>query len=120
MELIRADIEKIVDFARQHQLNVLQVNQAQRTITLSGTAQQITQAFRVKLMRYDSPQGSYRGRLGPVHVPADLQPLIEGIFGLDNRQQARPHIILAARSSASPSRRCGHCERPRPGGAEIR
>lgn len=98
-----SDIEQIVDFARQHQLNVLQVDAAQRSVTISGTAQQIAQTFRVKLMQYDSPQGSYRGRLGPVHVPSGLLPLIEGIFGLDNRQQARPQIILATRSSGAPS-----------------
>jgi kumamolisin len=85
-----ADIDKVVAFAGQHQLQVTQINQAQRTITLSGTVEAVTRAFRVELMQYDSPEGSYRGRLGPVHVPADLQPVIEGIFGLDNRQQARP------------------------------
>ncbi|MGO8946152.1 MAG: protease pro-enzyme activation domain-containing protein [Ktedonobacterales bacterium] len=94
-----ADIDKIVEFARQQQLQVVQVSPDQRTVTLSGTAQQISQAFRVKLMKYDSPQGPYRGRLGPVHVPADLQPLIEGIFGLDNRLQARPQIVRARREA---------------------
>lgn len=88
-----ADIEKVVEFARQNQLQVIQVSPDQRTVTVSGTADQITRAFRVKLMNYDSPQGAYRGRLGAVHVPADLQPLIEGIFGLDNRLQARPQIV---------------------------
>jgi hypothetical protein len=27
-----------------------------------------------------------------VHVPSELQPLIEGVFGLDNRQQARRQV----------------------------
>jgi kumamolisin len=96
-----ADIDKVVAFAGQHQLQVVQINQAQRTITLSGTVEAVTRAFRVKLMQYDSPQGSYRGRLGPVHVPADLQPIIEGIFGLDNRLQARPQIVLTHKQSAT-------------------
>ena len=69
---------------------------AQRTIVLSGTAQTVSAAFKVQLVQYSSPQGNYRGRVGPVQVPADLQPFIEGIFGLDNRQQARPHIVLPA------------------------
>ncbi len=95
-----ADTDKIVEFARQQHLQVVQVIPEQRTVILSGTAEQISQAFRVKLMSYDSPQGQYRGRLGPVHVPADLQPIIEGIFGLDNRMQARPQIVRAHRSAA--------------------
>jgi kumamolisin len=84
-----ADVQRIVEFAEQHHLQVLGTDLSQHTITVSGTAQQIADAFRVKLMQYESPEGSYRGRLGAVYVPSELQPLIEGIFGLDNRQQAR-------------------------------
>jgi len=38
------------------------------------------------------PEGSYRGRTGHIHVPEDLAPIIEGVFGLDDRPQARPHV----------------------------
>src|SRR5262249_38069391 len=61
-----------------------------------GTAEAVSSAFDVKLIHYSSPSGHYRGRLGPVHVPASIAGAIEGIFGLDNRRQARPHIILPA------------------------
>jgi kumamolisin len=87
-----ADVQRIVEFAEQHHLQVLVSDLSQRTIAVSGTAQQIADTFRVKLMQYESPQGAYRGRLGPVYVPSDLQPLIEGIFGLDNRQQAHRQV----------------------------
>jgi kumamolisin len=83
-----ADVQQIVQFAQQHHLQVLGTDLSQRTISVSGTAEQIADTFRVKLMQYDSPRGAYRGRLGAVYVPSGLQPLIEGIFGLDNRQQA--------------------------------
>ncbi|HEV8192376.1 MAG TPA: S53 family peptidase [Ktedonobacterales bacterium] len=91
-----AAIDKIAQFARDHQLTVVRSNVGQRTIVLSGTAQALSEAFKVQLVQYSSPQGQYRGRVGPLQIPADLQPFIEGIFGLDNRQQARPHIILPA------------------------
>jgi kumamolisin len=91
-----AAMDKVAQFARDHQLTVVRSDIGQRTIVLSGTAQALSEAFKVQLVQYSSPQGQYRGRVGPVQVPADLQPFIEGIFGLDNRQQARPHIVLPA------------------------
>jgi kumamolisin len=91
-----AAMDKVAQFARDHQLTVVRSDIGQRTIVLSGTAQALAEAFKVQLVQYASPQGQYRGRVGPVQVPADVQPLIDGIFGLDNRQQARPHIVLPA------------------------
>lgn len=88
-----ADIAKITAFAQEYGLTATRTDASQRTVVLSGAAWAITNAFKVQLVNYTSPQGNYRGRVGPVQVPADLAPLIEGIFGLDNRQQARPHII---------------------------
>ena len=53
-------------------------------------------AFGVDLGRYEVGETSYRGREGHVHVPEDLAPLVEGVFGLDDRQQARPLFQQAA------------------------
>jgi kumamolisin len=91
------DMEKVAKFARDHQLTVVRSDRDQRTILISGTAAQLSSAFQVKLVRYSSPQGDYRGRLGPLHIPDNLQGIIEGVFGLDNRQQARPRSMLPAR-----------------------
>jgi kumamolisin len=90
------DMETVAKFARDHQLTVVRSDRDQRTILISGTAAQLSSAFQVKLVRYSSPRGDYRGRLGPVHIPDDLQEIIEGIFGLDNRLQARPRSLLPA------------------------
>ena len=87
-------MEKVATFAREHQLSVTRADQAQRVMVVSGTGAAISSAFHVELIRYSSPIGDYRGRLGEVHVPAQLASVVEGIFGLDNRRQARPHIIL--------------------------
>lgn len=91
-----AAMAKVEQFARDHQLSVVRADAGQRTIVLSGTVQAISQAFKVQLVQYSSPQGKYRGRVGPVQVPAAIADVIEGVFGLDNRQQARPHIVLPA------------------------
>jgi kumamolisin len=56
----------------------------------------------VDLGRYEAAGISYRGREGPVHLPADLVSIVEGIFGLDNRPQARPFFRFAAVPSTPP------------------
>jgi kumamolisin len=88
-----AAIEKVTAFAHAQGLTVVSADAVQREIILSGTNQAFSTAFKIQLVRYSSPQGEYRGRLGPIQMPADLAPLVDGVFGLDNRMQARPHII---------------------------
>jgi len=90
------EMEKVAQFARDNHLTVVRSDLDQRTLVVSGSAAALSSTFQVKLVRYSSPQGDYRGRLGPLHIPAALQGIIEGIFGLDNRQQARPRSILPA------------------------
>jgi kumamolisin len=94
-----ADIAAVEAFARRHQLSTVQVDPARRVMVISGRAQALSNAFDVKLVQYSSPNGQYRGRLGPVHLPPDISAIVEGVFGLDNRKQARPHIILPAEAA---------------------
>src|SRR5262245_32014845 len=81
------EMEQVAQFARENQLTIVREDLAQRTILVSGTAQVIAAAFQVELVQYTSPRGPYRGRLGPVQIPAELKDIVEGVFGLDNRLQ---------------------------------
>ncbi len=85
-------IARIEAFAREHKLTVEEKSAARRTVVLSGTVAAMNEAFGVTLKEYDHPSGRYRGRTGPVHIPAELHDVIEGVFGLDNRPQAKPHF----------------------------
>ena len=87
-----ADISKIEAFAKEYGLSVVETSPARRTVVLSGTVEAFSNAFQVRLMQYEHPNGTYRGRTGQVHIPADLANVIEGVFGLDNRPQAKPHF----------------------------
>jgi kumamolisin len=77
-------------------------------VIASGKVGQINEAFAVELGRYEveTPkeerkrmQGNrrrtkrepevYRGYEGDVHLPSDVAPVVEGVFGLDNRRMAR-------------------------------
>jgi kumamolisin len=85
-------ITRVEAFARQHKLTVKEKSAARRTVILSGTVAAMNEAFGVELKQYDHPSGQYRGRTGAVQLPPELQGVVEGVFGLDNRPQAKPHF----------------------------
>jgi kumamolisin len=83
-----ADLEKVEQYARENHLTVVATDPPARTLTLRGTAQQLTTAFPTDLKQYEWAAGRFRGRTGVIQIPEDLQGIIEGIFGFDNRPQA--------------------------------
>jgi kumamolisin len=85
-------ISRVESFARQCKLLVKEKSPARWTVILSGTVAAMNEAFGVELKEYEHPSGRYRGRTGPIHLPAELQDVVEGVFGLDNRPQAKPHF----------------------------
>jgi len=87
-----ADIAKIDTFAHDHGLSVTQADAARRTVRLSGTIEDLSSAFGVKLQRYKAGNISYRGRTGTISVPADLVDVVERVLGLDDRPVVRPHF----------------------------
>ena len=86
------DIQAVKKFAGSHSLAVVQEDSARRTVVLSGTVAHFNRAFGVDLQRFEHEGGSYRGRTGPVMLPDELHGKVEGVFGLDDRPQARPHF----------------------------
>jgi len=96
-----AELEKVEVFAHKHGIDVVEVSPGQRRLVLSGTVAAFSKAFGVSLARYRHPKGTYRGRTGPVRVPEDLAPIIEGVFGLDNRPQAKPHMRVYGRKKGA-------------------
>jgi kumamolisin len=85
-------IALVESFARTHKLLVKEESAARRTVILSGPVAAMNQAFGVELKDYEHPSGTYRGRTGAIHLPAELHDVVEGVFGLDNRPQAKPHF----------------------------
>lgn len=87
-----ADLERVEAFAQTHGLELLGASAARRSVALRGTVAQMERAFLTKLSQWESPQGSYRGRVGAVHIPASLADVVEAVLGLDDRPQASPHF----------------------------
>ena len=90
----RADLDAVREFAEAHGLAVVQEHPGRRTLVLSGTVAQFNDAFGIELQHYSHPGGTYRGRTGPVHIPEQLDGVIEAVLGLDNRPQARAHFRM--------------------------
>lgn len=88
-------LAKVEAFARAHHLTVHEVNPASRKVVLSGTTKQLETAFATQLHVYEHRGQLFRGRSGYLHVPEELGSIIEGVFGLDDRPQARSHMRLA-------------------------
>jgi kumamolisin len=91
------DLAEVERFAHAHGLAVLEADPVRRLVRLRGTAEAMQQAFRVALHQYELESATYRGRAGPVLLPASLAPLVAGVLGLDDRPQVRRrlHILLA-------------------------
>jgi kumamolisin len=85
----KADIDKVAKVFGKFNLKEIGANPATRSVRLSGTIAAMEEAFQVELFNYAHESGNYRGRVGPVHVPADMKDIVESVFGLDNRHVAR-------------------------------
>jgi len=60
------------------------------SLIMRGTAAQIEDAFKAGLGVYSHGEdGLLRGREGDVHIPSELDGIVTGVFGLDQRRVAR-------------------------------
>lgn len=88
-----ADIEAVTRFANEHGLTVGDVNRGRRSMELSGTAGAMSAAFGTTLGDYRSITGvRFHAPEGGLSVPAELDGVVTGVFGLDERPQAQPHF----------------------------
>jgi kumamolisin len=92
-----ADIKKIRVFAAQNKLKVVEVSRPRRSVLLSGSVSAFSRAFGVELNSYQHGTGTSRMRSGSIQIPAALSGIVEGVFGLDNRPQAKPHFRIRKR-----------------------
>lgn len=99
-----ADIEKIREFAQENNLTVVRADAARRSVMLSGVVADFNKAFSQNLKTYAYDSGTYRGRTGSIQIPAELEGVIEGVFGLDNRPVAKRRDSARKKSTSSKPR----------------
>ena len=97
------DIAAVRSFAGEYGLEVVAVDQGRRAMTLRGTVKAIAEAFEAQgLQVYEHPTaGHYRGRQGPLTVPSSLGGVITGVFGIDDRPQARVHLRMLQQAAST-------------------
>lgn len=86
------DIAKVEAFARDHGLVVVDSSIARRSVFLSGTAGAFSAVFGTTIEYFEHDSGTFRGRTGTLTIPTELQGIIEGVFGIDDRPIAKPHF----------------------------
>ncbi len=86
---LAADIQTVAESLKNLGLQITAANPLTRTVRLCGPAHAIEKAFLVKLFNYTHASGNYRGRVGHIHIPAELHGIVEAVFGLDTRRVAR-------------------------------
>ena len=92
------DAARVEVFAQQFHLSTVNVDLARRSVILRGSIQNMEAAFGVELGGSTDDQGNHiRVRKGEIFIPAKLQDIIEGVFGLDNRPVARPMFQVSKR-----------------------
>jgi kumamolisin len=96
------DIAAVEAFARAHGLRVLGASPERRSVFLVGRAAELARAFGADLMRYRVFEREVRGRVGPLSVPVDLGGIVVGVFGLDDRPQAQPHVRFGGDAASVP------------------
>jgi kumamolisin len=106
-------IDKVKQFARENNLVVGEVSVERRTVKLEGTAANLSKAFEVKLDRYEHEGKEYRARTGSIQLPAELEPYVEAVLGLDDRPQAKAHFRLCVESLPEASAATGVSYSPR-------
>jgi kumamolisin len=95
------DIARVERFSHENHLTIVESNKARRSVVLKGTVADFEKAFQTQLAHYRDAQGNtFRGRAGDLHIPAELEAIIEGVFGLDDRPMARPMFKVAKQDGA--------------------
>ncbi|MVN20787.1 S53 family peptidase [Mucilaginibacter arboris] len=85
------DADAVETYAQEHHLTTVEVHLARRSVILKGKISDFAEAFAVDLHGIESEPGvQTRIRTGDIHVPTNLEAIITGVFGFDERPAARP------------------------------
>jgi kumamolisin len=100
------DLRAVASFAAEAGLTVTDLDAARRAVALRGPVSAAVDAFEARIEgRYKSAGSGaeYRGRSGALTVPAALGDVVTGVFGIDDRPQARPQLRRHAKAAPEAS-----------------
>jgi kumamolisin len=91
----KADVDLVTEFAYQAGLAIKAMKDDPRIIELHGSITHLENAFQCELENYSSIDGKiFRGRSGSIGIPKELENIVQGVFGLDDRAVAFPKFQL--------------------------
>ncbi|WP_316195646.1 MULTISPECIES: S53 family peptidase [unclassified Bradyrhizobium] len=76
--------------ARASGLKVGDIDLAQRTVVIEGTARQMADVFGATLRCYDDGRHQFRARVGQLMLPSEIAPWTRAVLGFDQRPLAAP------------------------------
>ncbi len=83
----KKDAQAVAKSLKAFGLKIESVSLPTRSMRVSGKISDLSKAFKVKLvMMRSSRQDDYRGRTGTLSIPAELNGIVTGVFGLDERR----------------------------------
>lgn len=100
------DIPVVEKFAEENDLTVAEIDLDRRTVVLAGTVANMSEAFGTQLKLFQSPDGLVRGRTGLLFAPTEVANVVTGVFGLDERPQAKARfrrLIVGPRAAGDTS-----------------
>jgi kumamolisin len=89
------DLLAVERYAVNAGLLVVEANAARRSVMIEGSVADVAAAFRATVHAADYDGTRMRVRRGTLAVPAELAEIVTGVFGLDDRPQARTHFRIA-------------------------
>jgi kumamolisin len=98
----QVDADKVAKALEKFGLRVDEVSLPAASMRVSGTVAQMNAAFQTHLGIYRAAdQGDYRGREGILQIPNDVEGIVTGVFGLDDRRVARRKATRTATHGAA-------------------
>jgi kumamolisin len=95
-----ADVKKVEAFAHANKLTVTRVHVSSRVVRISGAVEDVRKAFGVNLKRQTVGTRTYRVRQGSISIPRNLQGIVIGVHGIDDRPVAKPHLRRKRKAAA--------------------
>src|SRR5271166_997959 len=95
------DLESVEKALTGFGLTVVSKSEATHSVQVSGPVSAMEKAFGVKLSRVRHDNRFYRGRVGSVHIPAELDGIVTDVFGLDTRPMVKHKRPRHGKASSS-------------------
>ncbi|HEY1425579.1 MAG TPA: S53 family peptidase [Caulobacteraceae bacterium] len=78
-------VKKVAKTLADYGLTIMSEDAARRSVKASGPVERMEAIFQTHLFRVKHGEHLYRGRVGPISLPAELDGMVQGVFGLDTR-----------------------------------